>query len=297
VIPEVMLLIDQSGSMTDPFGEIDGNSVTRWEAVRYALADPTVGAVAKLQDKVRFGATLYHSTGGNAGGPCPILTRSAGTPPGQPKLDNLQAIDDLLKDNQPTQDTPTAESIDEVTADMVQWTGGPDAEPGPRVLLLATDGNPDNCEDSDAHDQASQQMSETAVQKANQAGIQTHVLSVGADVSEAHLEKLANAGVGKPLTPPDEPFYRGNDPAELVAAFDKIIHGVRTCRFILDAEVEPMYETAGKVTLNGEVLEQGTDWVLVDSSTIELKGDACQTVLDAANVDLQASFPCGAVID
>jgi len=296
VIPRVMLLIDQSGSMTDSFGQVSGQQMDRWEAVRYALTDASVGAVTKLESKVRFAATLYYSKGGSAGGTCPILTRSSGT--GEPKLNNRKAIDDLLAQNQPESDTPTAESIDAVVKEMKAWpSAGPDAQASPRVLVLATDGDPDNCQDPNAHDATSQAMSETAVQNAHSAGIESYVLSVGSNVSESHLKRLANAGVGKPLDPPDAPFYRGNDPAELVIAFDTIIRGLRTCTFTLDKAVEPQYENSGKVTLNGTTLQQGTDWELTDSKTLELKGAACKTFLDQDTVSLEASFPCGAVIE
>jgi len=295
VVPSVMLLIDQSGSMDTAFGSIGGNNVDRWEAVRYALTDPTDGAVTKLEDEVRFAATLYHSKGGLAGGTCPILTQSAGT--GQPKLNNRQPIDDLLAQNNPEADTPTAESIDGVVTQMKAWpTADPDAQAGPRVLLLATDGDPDNCNDPNAHDATSQKMSETAVQKAFSAGIETYVLSVGSDVSTTHLARLANAGVGKPLDPPDAPFFKGNDPTELVTAFDAIIRGVRECVFTLDQEVQPQYASSGKVVLNGTTLTPGTDWELKDSKTLELKGQACKTFLDTDTVTLVASFPCTAVV-
>jgi hypothetical protein len=296
VIPRVMLLIDQSGSMTDPFGKVNGSNVNRWQAVRYALTDPKDGAVTKLQASVRFTATLYHSKGGSKGGTCPIITHTTGT--GEPALNNRGPIDDLLAKNSPVQDTPTAESIDAVVKEMKSWAGaGPDAQPAPRVLVLATDGDPDNCADSDAHDATSQKMSETAAQDAFKAGIESYVLSVGADVTETHLKRMANAGLGKPLDPPDAPFFRGNDPAELVQAFDTIIRGLRTCLFTLDQAVQAQYAQSGTVTLNGTTLTFNVDWVLKDDKTIELKGAACQTFKDADSVNLQASFPCGAVID
>lgn len=296
VIPQVMILIDQSGSMTEAFGQVGGQNMNRWEAVRYALTDAQMGAVTKLQSSVLFAATLYHSKGGFQGGTCPILTQSSGT--GVPKLNNRQAIDSLLANNDPIQDTPTAESIDAVVKEMKAWTGsGPDVQPGPKVLVLATDGDPDNCNDPNAHDATSQKMSETAVQDAFKAGIQTYALSVGSDVSEAHLARVANAGLGKPLDPPSAPFFRGNNPAELVAAFDEIIRGVRECLFTLDQAVEPQYAKAGKVTLNGSALTWGTDWELKDPKTLELKGKACQTFIDSDVVQLEATFPCGAVIE
>lgn len=296
VVPNVMLLVDQSGSMTGDFGRINGNTVDRWQAVHYALTDATVGAVTKLQDRVRFGATLYHSVDGNKNGAqCPILAKSPGTPVGQPVLNNRAAIDKLFTDNKPVQDTPTAESVDAVVADLKSWSKSSPDDPSPNIIILATDGDPDNCADPDAHNAASQKLSETAVQNAFAAGITTYVLSVGSDVSTGHLEKLANAGVGKALTPKSAPFFRGNDPNELVAAFSKIIGGVRTCTFTLSGAVTD--GGAGTVLLNGKGLNYQTDWKLVDQRTMELLGAACQKFLSEPSVTLEARFPCGTVIN
>lgn len=279
-IPTVQLVIDQSGSMTENFG-----GVTRWRAVREALVDQSNGAVTQLQDRVRFGATLYSSLGGNAGGTCPLLVETS------PALNNRDAIANLLFDNQPQSDTPTAESI---TAVANAFPPEDPNEPGPRIIVLATDGNPDNCVDPDAHDQTSQNMSEAAVQDAYSRGLTTFVLSVGDEVAQTHLQRLANAGQGLDLANGNATYYVANNSAELVDAFNSIVGGVRTCTFMLDGQVTD--PTTGQVSLNGTPLEYGTDWTLPTPTTLELQGDACQTFLETQLVDLQAFFPCGTVI-
>jgi hypothetical protein len=299
VVPIVEILVDQSGSMNDAFGQIGGVDVDRWEAARYALTDPAVGAVTQLQDRVRFGAVLYHSEGGNAGGTCPMLARSAGAPAGFPVLDNAGAIRQLFEDNAPNRDTPTAESVDAVHADFLSFPVVDADQRAPLVLILATDGNPDNCTNPDAHNLASQALSEAAVQRAWDDGITTVALSVGSDVSDTHMQRLANAGTGMPLdAAPGAPWYRGTDPLELVDAFNAIIRGVRVCTFTLNATADPTAAPDATVTLNGQTLVYGTDWTLSDPATIELLGDACQTYLQTDEVHLDAVFPCGgAVID
>jgi hypothetical protein len=282
VIPTVVLLIDQSGSMDQSFG-----SSTRWDAVRTALVDATIGVVTQLADRVIFGATLYSSINGNAGGTCPLLQTAA------PALDNYGAINTLLQTNAPQSDTPTAESITAVTA---SFPAIDPEKPTPRVLVLATDGNPDNCVDPDAHDLGSQMMSENAVLATYAQGIQTYVLSVGDDVAQPHLQRMANAGVGEPIDTGLAPYYVANNPAELVAAFDVIINGARTCTFLIDEAVSLGDAQNGTVQLNGMTLEYGTDWHMLDEHTLELLGAACQTFLDEPNVLLTAEFPCGAII-
>src|SRR5688572_9295627 len=52
--PNVMLVVDRSLSMEDPFG-----ADTRWNTVRTALTDPAMGLLPMLETQVRFGLTMY----------------------------------------------------------------------------------------------------------------------------------------------------------------------------------------------------------------------------------------------
>lgn len=278
--PTVQLLIDQSGSMDADFG-----GVPRWDAVRTALVDPADGAVTQLQDRVKFGATLYSSIDGNAGGTCPLLVETA------PAFNTRAAIESMMQANAPQQDTPTAESV---TAVANSFPPEDPNEPGPRIIVLATDGDPDNCVDPDAHDEGSQMMSEMAVQGAYNLGLSTYVLSVGDQVSEPHLQRLANAGQGLDLDTGGATFYVANNAAELVDAFNDIIRGVRSCTLTVDGQV--MDPAEGVVILNGSILTYGTDWTMPDPTTIELLGDSCQLFLNEDIVELTAEFPCGTVI-
>lgn len=281
----VQLLIDQSGSMNQPFP--NQGDPSRWNAVRTALISQN-GVVATLQNRVAFGASLYTSHNGTTTGQqCPLLKNSAAAKEG-----NLASIQTLLNNNNPDDDTPTAEAVTAVTNAFPQATG-------PRVLVLATDGIPDTCADPDAHDDPTkallaQQGSEQAVQTAFTKGIETYVLAVGPDVSAAHLQRLANAGKGFDLATGNAQFYPANNQAELNAAFNAIIGNARTCQFTLDAEVSDA--TKGTVTLNGNPLALDTDWHLLNPTTLELIGTACDTFLNLDNVDLQADFECGGAV-
>ncbi len=185
VIPDVMLVLDQSGSMDDPFG-----TTIRWEAMRDALFGPNGGQnddgiIFQLQGALNMGATLYTNAGG---GGCPDLTTTALA------LNNASAIEAMLAPpTAPAVDTPTGESIDAVVAAF------PD-NGNPRVIVLATDGLPDTCAvpnppTPDAQ-LAANDVAETAVTNAFTAGITTFALSIGPDISEDHLQRLANAGQG-----------------------------------------------------------------------------------------------------
>jgi hypothetical protein len=62
--------------------------------------------------------------------------------------------------------------------------------------------------------------------------------------------------------------------------------------------VEPIeYAAYGEVILDGEELpfDDPDGWRLVDPSTLELLGAACEAYKAADNPVLTAAFPCGAI--
>ncbi|MFN0246996.1 MAG: vWA domain-containing protein [Kofleriaceae bacterium] len=278
VTPHVELLIDQSGSMNANF-----NGKTRWAAVRDALV-ATGGVVEQLESSVVFGATLYTSFDGTA--PCPALTshaRAAG---------NLAGIRTLLDGNTWADETPTGESLAAVAANFPAPADG-----SPRVIDVATDGEPDTCAVPNPNPTAAaQQASINAAAAAYAAGIQVFILSVGNQVSDAHLQEVANAGVGRPVTTGTAPFYKANNQSELTAAFDAIIGGVVSCELTLDGQITPDAGPRGDVRLGGVQLIYPTDWEIVDANTIRLLGSACTALQTQPNAQLSAEFPCGSVI-
>jgi hypothetical protein len=278
--PTVVLLIDKSGSMVEPFG-----NTSRWEAVYTTLMDPQAGIVIKLQDKVRFGLTLYTSDYGFSGGTCPILTQVA------PALSNYQAMNAVY---QPVQlkdegDTPTGESIQAVAAQLKLVT-----DPGRKVIVLATDGVPDTCADPDGN---GQDLSLSAAQAAFADGITTAIISVGDQVNQDHLQQMANVGAGLPAEGSTKaPYYQALDSQQLLAAFNEILGNVRTCQFKIEGRIKDIYASQGKVVLDGQTLSYGTDWKLSGDSTLEILGTPCQTILAGGDHTLAASFPCQAIL-
>jgi len=285
IIPTVVLLVDQSGSMSDPF-----NGQPRWDAVRDALTADPGGVVTILQDKVRFGITAYTSNGGSAGGTCPMLNSDP------PDFNNRNDIRQLMIDNGPSGDTPTGESIDAVVADLMANPPPPDSPP---IIVVATDGEPDTC--AVPNPQQGQPEAVAAAMNSHANGIDLYILSVGTDVSNAHLQDMANAGVGLPVGGmTNAPFFVANNQSEMVDAFNQIIAGSRSCTLTLSGAIDPNEASQGTVTMDtgsgAQILGFNTDWIVVDSTTIELIGSACDDFLNAASVSLSAEFPCGVVV-
>jgi hypothetical protein len=281
-LPTVLLLVDQSGSMDAEFGTSD-----RWQTLRTALMAKGTGIVDTLQGQVRFGLTLYSGRDGAA--PCPALTNVA------PALNNFMPID--MAYPQPTSaiidDTPTGESITAAAAILQAVT-----EPGPKVIVLATDGEPDSCATPDPQTPEAKELAVKAAQDAFAAGVFTFYISVGNEVSAAHATEMANVGQGYPRGDKMQRFYLANDQAALASAFATIVDGVRTCSFQLNGTVENGDEAQGKVKLDGKELplNDPNGWRLSSPSTVEFVGKACETAKDKNDHKVEAEFPCGTII-
>jgi hypothetical protein len=273
-----VLLVDQSGSMTSGF-----SGQSRWDAVYETLMDPDHGVVKPLEDRIRFGLALYTSEKGFEGGECPMLREVA------PAAGNHAAIDAVFAPEVPIEDTPTGESLQAVADGLAAL----DLD-GPRAIVLATDGEPDTCDQPNP--QNGQAESLAAAQAAFDLDIRTYIISVGNEVSDTPLQEMANAGVGfDPQGGQDAPFYKAFDADDLLDAFENIIGDVVTCEYDVDGIVDLDLACEGSVVLDGEPLECGVEWEMADASTLRLLGSACQTLQDGGEHDLDASWPCGTV--
>ncbi len=283
VTPTVILVVDQSGSMTSSFG-----GSNRWDALRDSLLDPDDGLIQALEDQVRFGLALYSAEAeGNEAGPpigeCPMLSEVTAA------IGNYDAIRAVYEDAEPIDETPTGDAIDSI---LDGWLGMPDRPTDPTIFILATDGEPDRCEE--LNPQRGQDEAIAAVTRAYDNGIRTYVISVGSDVSDAHLQDVANAGLGEPAT--DAEFWVAGDDEGLRDALTSIVGGAVSCTLELSSALEDVSEACmGTVVLNGRELpcDDPNGWEATDADTIELLGDACDELLSTPGVTLRATFPCG----
>ncbi len=274
-IPSIQLLIDRSGSMAT---DLAGSSTSRYQAIHDALVG-TTGVVSTLQTKAYFGAALFSSDD-----PCPTLYNS------NPRaMNNLTSIKSLIESQSPNGNTPTPPAINLTVAD---FAAHPPPMGSPPVIVLATDGLPNDC----AGDADTSAQSVTAAKAAYTAGIRVFVLGI-AGVNNAFLQSVANAGVGVQTGQPDAPYYTANSPAQITAAFQQIIGGVLSCDLAISGTVDPTEGQAGTVTVDGTPLTYGTDWTIINGNTIELVGAACTSFKAATTPTVDASFPCGAVIE
>lgn len=304
-IPTVMLLIDRSSSM---FDNAYGQNQDRWQPLYDALVDPSSGIVKQLDGEVRFGLATYTNNGGD--NTCPIMSEVS------PKLDNFGAIQSAY-DQASTKpnfkgETPTGPALLRATEILAQV-----AEPGPKYILLATDGEPDTCGHPDP--QCGQDESITAVQAAHDAGIGTIVVGIGNEVGAKHLADLANAGDGQAVEDPtqswiytcknsgisdqngsyaptggDATYYQPADQTQLETDIHGIIMGVRDCVFELKAKVDIELGHLCTVELDEKSLPHNTSWKLKSETELEVIGDACDD-LKTISASIHIDCPCDVV--
>lgn len=285
--PNVILIIDQSGSMGMERFPPGAANPTRWDALSDALIgiDPGPGGfIDDLDSSVRFGLVTYRQEPGIPG--CPDLR---GEIPAL--INNYTTIRGVYTALSPGGATPTGDAIAATLASISTYTAA--APDQPTIFILATDGEPNTCENS-TDTVGGRLESIAAIQSAFTAGIKTYVISVGTDTEMTHLNDLANAGQGvaSGATP-----YVATDIGTLGAALTSIIGSVASCNIELMGRLDTERACTGTVTLDGRVLtcDDPDGWRAVDESHIELLGSACSE-LQSAGGTLNASFPCEVII-
>lgn len=275
--PTLVLLVDQSGSMTEDFG-----GDTRWNVITDVLIDAQNGIVPQFDDSIRFGLTLYTALP-EMGGECPTLTEVP------PAINNSPAIEMTLSMSAPLQETPTGESLDIVWQKLDALD-----VPGRKYIVLATDGEPDTC--AEPNPSNGQPEAVAAAQAAFAAGIETHIISVGSDVSAQHLQDMANAGQGVQAGDPDAPYYQALDQAALVDAFAEILAGVRSCQLDLMTPLTAEDAMGCTIEVNGDAigLDDPNGWQLNNSTQVELLGSACDALQQGtSSVQMECSCDVG----
>jgi hypothetical protein len=290
--PTVMLLIDQSGSMTAPILDASGANVgSRWDVLREAIVNPDTGLLAWLDQSARVGLMLFTSRNGFAdGASCPMLTT---VPVMFDNLDRVRAVYLGAEPLTPNGDTPTGESIDQAALALSQAANG-----APQYLLLLTDGDPDTC--AQPNPQLGMPQAIAAAQRAYAQGIRVFTVGVSQDIRGANLQQMANAGAGKDPgliygqdAAAEQPLFASTDPEQLASQLEGVIGDIRTCTISLGQWAGASRGLDGRISLDGQVLEFGSadGWSFVDDDTLRIHGTACQKILGEGQ-KLEITFPC-----
>lgn len=280
VIPSIELVLDRSGSMTTNFG-----NGTRFSVLEDALFNATSGAVTTAQAQVYFGEELFSGDQSpcNDGPPGSLNVTGHSAPRA---LNNASVLATLTgaQANQPSGNTPTAGALGQAYAD---FAATPPPAGSPPIVLLATDGDPNGCNGGSDNNK-----SPNAAAAAHTNGIKTFIIGL-ANLNTTYLQAMANAGAGST----NAPYYTANNPAQLVTAFNSIISGAISCDLSINQTVNPSTAPNAVVTLNGTALTYMTDWSLdANGMTIHILGAACTTLKSTPNAVVDATFPCGSII-
>jgi hypothetical protein len=281
----VMLLIDQSQSMSFRFGDS-----TRWDVLRQAMVQPDQGLLASLDPSASLGLMLYTGQNGFSSPlGCPIITRV------DAQFGNVDQVRSAYLAAEPMRagDTPTGESIDQAALAL-----GAIVNAAPKYILLATDGEPDTCAQPKPQEGLPQALE--AAQRAFAQGIRVYTLGVSDGLGAWRLQQLANAGAGKDPSlvygtdaDAEQPMSASSDPRLLAEQLKGIIGDVRTCTVDLGTTVGTERALDGRLTLDGQALrnDDRNGWTFVDSQTLQIHGSACQKILGDGE-RLEVRFPC-----
>jgi len=232
IVPTVLLLVDNSSSMF----EQNGTTVTAWKLLYDALMDPSAGVIKPLESQIRFGFASYkgHQASGEDDPACATMTPATQSY-ALGSYDAINTVYSMLgsEDRNGTKwETPTGHAIMSVLPSLAAFTADP---PGPKYILLVTDGNPNTCETVDP--QCGQDRTIAAVQAAYTQGVGTFVIGIGdivtapdngcnavqARCGNDHLQDVANAGMGLPVVaPPTDYKYQPcvqNETGDVTAAY------------------------------------------------------------------------------
>lgn len=269
VAPSIQLLIDGSGTMGDSLG-----STSRYNAVKNALVDNTNGLLVHWQTKAAFGASVYTSE------QCPAKLYTSA-----PALSNKDGVASAIDDGQNAN-----HQLDPLFGAIDTLAGGTfGALPGKKVIVIASDGDPNKCDDQNNH--ISEALDSATAAFANQH-IETYIIGLSDDPSDSFLQRMANAGVGSAT---DVTKYRANSQTDVANDYAAIFDLVIDCSFALDGTIDPAQASLGSVKVNGTPLTYGTDWEAVDATTIRLLDTACSDYKVATTEPaVTATFTCGA---
>ncbi|MFT3697338.1 MAG: vWA domain-containing protein [Kofleriaceae bacterium] len=285
VTPSIEVVIDRSGSMSTSFGSNNG---TRSSVLLDALFNTTSGAVTTTQAEVYFGLEMFSG----AQTPCTDGPPGAINVTGHSvtrALSNSAAMATVAGNasNKPSGSTPTAAAIGQAYADFVATPPPADSPP---IILLATDGEPNSCGGGADNNNSVNQVAQAYLDPLN---IKTYVVGLNLQDSLDYLQAIANAGVGRTS---GAKYYNAESPQDLIDAVNSIITSAISCDLTINQNVDPASAPHAIVTLNGMTLVYGTDWTLVGNNTIHIQGTACVELKNTPGADVEATFPCGSVI-
>lgn len=285
--PDMLIVLDRSGSMILPIDFTDPFGPNRWAVMRAALQAVT----ERYESNINFGLSVFPTD--NLCGVTPGTDVAIGP-------DNAAPIVSFMNSTSANGNTPAHLALEDASAIYASIPVNPEG----RFVLFATDGVPNCGGDPVVEDQASDTETVAAVTALASSGINTFVIGFG-DPFALPTSTLNNAalagGVPRGGGPPH--YYEASNAAELEMALETIAGGVITpsCSYeLVSLPPEPDNVT---VTVDGTAVprdpnhQNGWDYH-PDASTITFFGSYCDMLINGSIGSVAFVYGCrGPVVE
>jgi hypothetical protein len=278
VPPNVFLLVDRSGSMSDSFG---GAAVgTKWDAAQTALTALLTGSAGKAS----WGLSLFPpnpsvNTCGKAAIDVPLMMGDESTIMGK-----INALTNTMIAS-PRGSTPTADALK-----TVRDSANLAASDRNNYVVLVTDGIPACNSPSDVGPVIDDLYNRVP-------SVKTFVVGIGADTASnpTLLNQWAEKGhTARPAPAPTE-YYQANDASGLTGAFDAIIGAAASCTYKL--MTPPADPTLVVGQLDGMSLPSdpvnGFTYDM-NSNAVIFHGTACDNITSGKVMKVNVEYGCPA---
>jgi hypothetical protein len=260
--------------------------ITNRDMLRDLLFDAN-GVVARLGDSLQFGAACHYSRGVAGIGMCPegsFVPAAHG---------NATELERLLEEAPFHQGTSWA-SLDMI-ADEIERRSEPTAD---TVFVIQDASGDTQCAFQDVGADLQQQ----AVRRLASLGARVSAVSLlwqGGQAQHAAQRNAMARSVGMQIASlGNGEAFASDEAAVLRTAIEGAVQHAVSCQVRLEGKVKSGLECQGDVKLGGAALvcNDANGYRLVDASTLELTGEACERLRQDATVTLSASFPCNAFV-
>jgi hypothetical protein len=272
VRPQLVFVLDHSGSMVASMPDPLGESWSRWAA----LHEVVTLTLERREEEVEFGLKIFPTPEFASDDECAVVPEVEFMPAPMAKDGVLAAMPP--QDSQPLGATPIHAGLQAAGSALQSL------DPSrPRAIVLVADGGiSSSCGSEENASDASAYLESLRFD----AGIETFVVAVGAIASTApSLEALALAGgLGY--------VFASEDSLELDAAIESIIDGVRSCEVQLVAPFPSAGALAPRVDgmelSEGESCAPGVGFTYdASEGRITLCGSACEAYFEGAPVEVE----------
>jgi len=282
---EILLVLDRSGSMKEiP----DGSAMTKWDVVV-----PGINEVVTTTDAaVSWGLKVFPEGEGQM---CVAGSVTAAIPVAIAKANAAAVTAEVTATTPAGNGTPTGAAINAAVTYLKTLT-----EPNPKIILLATDGEP-TCAATGSNTAAARAFAVQAITDAATAGFKTVVVGV-ATTKTATTQALNDMAVAGQMArvdpdPAATKFYLASTKDELVAALQKITGEVSNCVFNL--KTTPPDPDNIAVQINGQKAPKDTthmngwDYAGTGYLRVEVFGQWCDQLkaADAKKVNFVLGCP------